>query len=304
MSTNELCVIYNPTAGKNRAVRRLEAARRAWGDRAAFWPTERPGHAGELARRAADAGFAKIAAAGGDGTVHEVAGGILASGRTAVDFAVIPIGSANDFAFSLFKLPTATEIRVIDVGKTWREDGKSKHFLCNVGLGFNGAVTVEARKIAWLQGMALYGLATLRALRRHYRCPMTTIRIDEEPAWRVPTLMVAVLLGLREGGFVLAPDAKLDDGLLDYVHVGALSRWQVLGLLPRLALFGPPTNHPRLRMGRCRRIEMASDLPVNVHADGEFLCVAEEGFRAITVEVMPAALRVDVALSRRGGMPK
>ena len=189
MSTNHLCVIYNPTAGKNRAIRRLTAVREAWGDRAEFWPTERPGHADELARRAAEAGFAKIVAAGGDGTVHEVANGILASARTDVDFAVIPIGSANDFAFSLFKMPAATETCVIDVAKAQREDGKSKHFLCNLGLGFNGGVTVEARKLAWLQGMALYGVAALRALQRHYRCPMTTIRIDEESPWRVPMLL-------------------------------------------------------------------------------------------------------------------
>ena len=105
-------------------------------------------------------------------------------------------------------------------------------------------------------------------------------------------------------GGVLVDEHQVVDGLLDYVHAGELSRFQVLCLMPRLALFGPPTNHPRLRLGRCRRIEMISDLPVNVHADGEFLCVAEEGFREVTVEVVPAALRVDVALSRRGGMPK
>ena len=48
-----------------------------------------------------------------------------------------------------------------------------------------------------------------------------------------PTLMLSLLLGRREGGFVLAPHARLDDGWFDYVHSGALSRWEVLCLLPR-----------------------------------------------------------------------
>src|SRR5262249_4299392 len=57
-TSRELCVIYNPTAGKHRAARRLEPLRRAWGERAAFRPTERSGHAAELARQAALEGFA------------------------------------------------------------------------------------------------------------------------------------------------------------------------------------------------------------------------------------------------------
>src|SRR5689334_22987772 len=115
-----LCIIYNPMAGKRRAERRLEAARRAWGDRAEFRPTTCPGHGAELATQAASEGFAIVAAAGGDGTVHDVATGLLRSGRRDVHFAVIPIGSANDFAFSLTKM--SGDVGYIDVGRARRED--------------------------------------------------------------------------------------------------------------------------------------------------------------------------------------
>src|SRR6185312_12726617 len=103
--TPDTCVIYNPKAGRGSAAKHLVTmlreklpvpdANNAW------WDTSGPGHAVELARQAADAGFAKVVAAGGDGTVHEVANGILRSGRRDVVFATWPLGSANDYAYSL-----------------------------------------------------------------------------------------------------------------------------------------------------------------------------------------------------------
>ena len=93
-------VIFNPRAGKSRAKRRLPP----WLTEqpgVELQPTEGPGHAEQLALEAANSGHDVVAAAGGDGTVHEVANGILNSGREDVTLAVVPIGSANDFAFSL-----------------------------------------------------------------------------------------------------------------------------------------------------------------------------------------------------------
>src|SRR5437773_1575822 len=80
---------------------------------------------------------------------------------------------------------------------------------------------------------ALYGQATHRALWYHHAWPPMTISVDEEPAWETPTLMQSVLVGRREGGFVIAPQATLDDGWFAFVHAGKLSVWQVLRFLPR-----------------------------------------------------------------------
>src|SRR5262245_17545410 len=156
-----LCVIFNPAAGRRRARRRLDALRGEWRGRAAFWPSEQPGHAEELARRAAAEGFATVAAAGGDGTVHEVANGLLRSGRSDVCFAVVPLGSANDYAYSL-ECDGVTTPRRLDVGAVRTEAGVERFFVCNLGIGFSGAVTVESRRIGHLQGKLLYGLAALR----------------------------------------------------------------------------------------------------------------------------------------------
>src|SRR5947209_4238598 len=96
-SAAHTCVIYNPAAGKGRGERRLRRLRRFLGTRAEFRPTSAQGHAEELAFAAARQGFPQVAAAGGDGTVHEVANGLLRA-RSAATLVVYPIGSANDYA--------------------------------------------------------------------------------------------------------------------------------------------------------------------------------------------------------------
>jgi diacylglycerol kinase family enzyme len=298
MAPVELCVIFNPKAGRLRAARRLQAVRRAWGGRAEFWPTEAPGHGEELAERAARAGFRVVAAAGGDGTVHEVANGILRAGHPDVRFGVVPLGSANDYAHSLgmengYRPPAPIES--VDVGVVRDPSGRRRHFVCCLGLGLNGMVTLESRKIRRLQGLALYGLATLRALWYRYAVPHMEFTTDSE-CWEGGTLLMSVMLGRREGGFVMAPDARLDDGLFDYVHAGALSRWEVVRLMPRLALGGPPEGHPKIRLGRCRRLALKSEAPLVVHIDGEFFCKPEDGVRELDIELLPGALRVQTAL--------
>jgi diacylglycerol kinase family enzyme len=159
-------------------------------------------------------------------------------------------------------------------------------------------VTLESRKIKRLQGIALYGLATLRALWYHYGCPALDLAIDDQPAVQTPSLMLSVMVGKREGGFVMAPTASLSDGWLDYVHAGDLSRWEVLRFLPRLALAGPPDQHPKIRQGRCRKISLTSAKPLVVHIDGEFFCKPEENIRALEIEIKPAALTVDMEFGR------
>jgi diacylglycerol kinase family enzyme len=298
----DLCVIFNPAAGRGRAAVRLEQLRRGWGARAEFRPTQFPGHAEELALEAARSGFAVVAAAGGDGTVHEVANGLLRAGPTAAAFAVVPVGSANDYAHSIGldgKPGPGREpvpgVRSVDVGVIRDAAGRERYFVNCLGLGLNGAVTLESRKIRRLQGMALYGLATLRALWYHYACPDMRITIDED-TWRSPTLLLSVCLGRREGGFVMAPRARLDDGLFDYLHVGTLSRWEVLRFLPRLTSGGPPTDHPKVRLGQCRHIRVNSPTPLTVHIDGEFFSRPKDDIRAIDIRLLPGALRVQTTL--------
>jgi diacylglycerol kinase family enzyme len=166
-------VIFNPAAGRGRAQQRLEASSAGWRSKAEFWPTQRPGHAVELARRAAESGFGIVAAAGGDGTVHEVANGMLQSGRPEVCLAVLPLGSADDYAYSLGchdRDPSneSERARLVDVGVVRTDRSAERFFVCCLGFGFGACVTVESRRIGGLQGQLLYGLAALRAMWHHW----------------------------------------------------------------------------------------------------------------------------------------
>lgn len=298
--TREWCVIFNPAAGRRRARRRLQRWREQLADRAEFRPTERPGHARELARQAVAEGFPVVGAAGGDGTVHEVLNGLLEADRRDVRLGLLPIGSANDFAYSFRTAPgdltPPSPQRTIDVGQIRALDSERvAYFGCSAGFGLSASVTVESRKLKRLQGLALYGCAALRALWSHFRATPLDIALDEASPSRSPTLLFSLLNGKREGNFPLAPAAKLDDGQFHFVHAGPLSRWAVLKLLPRLGLVGPPANYPGIRQGTCQRAILRGDEPLTCHIDGEFFCLPEDNIRAVEVRILPARLVVDLS---------
>src|SRR5437762_2092597 len=95
------CVIYNPAAGRGRARRLVARLRQLRGPEFDLRPTAGPDHAAELAVWAVEAGHTTVIAAGGDGTVNEVANGLMRAARPAVVLGVWPAGSANDYAFTL-----------------------------------------------------------------------------------------------------------------------------------------------------------------------------------------------------------
>ncbi len=298
MSSSKICVIYNPVSGRGWSVRRLQELRRAWAERAAFWPTAAPGQAEELALQAAQSGFTTVAAAGGDGTVHEVANGLLRAQRQEVVLAVIPVGSANDYAVSLGLEDRwwqhddpAIGPHAVDIGII-RASGRCRYFVNCLGQGFVGRVAQQSRRIRWLKGMFLYGLATLRTICFQYHLNRMTVRIDDTER-TTQTLAFSLELGQREGNFVLAPEAVLDDGLFDYIHAGPLRRRDLLRLLPRVLLGkGPPHDYPNLWLGRCRQVRIHAESPLVVHADGELFCVQADGVRELEVDLLPRALRV------------
>jgi diacylglycerol kinase family enzyme len=296
-SSVPICVIYNPAAGKGRAATLIHAATRSIRAKVLLRPSKVMGHAAELAREAVAEGLPLIVAAGGDGTVHEVANGILEANRPEVTFGVWPIGSANDYAFALGLVDWWKGNRrrplgelLVDVGRV-EGGGRSRYFVNCLGLGFNAAVTLESRKIKRLQGMALYGLATVKAILWHFDQPTLRVQFDEQIR-ETQTLALSVNLGKREGSFPITPNAKLDDGLFDCIHAGPLTRWGAIKLLPRMATGTLPSDHPNLWMGRCRKVDIHAPAGVRVHADGEFFCQPEDGIRDLRIELLPAKLRV------------
>ena len=73
-----------------------------------------------------------------------------------------------------------------------------------------------------------------------------------------------------------------------------LSRWHLLRYLPAMARGRLPEDHPLVRLGRAARVEVRCEEPLCVHADGEFVCVPEDGVKEVAADVLPARLRVEV----------
>src|SRR5260221_4932992 len=156
-----------------------------------------------IAVKAIHEGYRKLIAAGGDGTVHEIANGILRAGVPNVVFSVWPFGSANDYAYSLGITGDPAQprlVRTVDVGSITADSGKQRYFVNGLGVGFNANVTVEARRIKWLRGMPLYGLAILKAMIWRFQKPPMAVSFDDLTR-ATPTLALTVNLGQREGGF-------------------------------------------------------------------------------------------------------
>ena len=295
----QLYVIYNPSAGRGRALARLQEQLTQLTSKIVLKPTDRSGHAETLAFEAANAGCHIIGAAGGDGTVHEVANGILSSGKPDCALAVLPVGSANDYAYSLGLVSNwwcdesrAAVFRQVDVGLIETNTGAKRYFVNGAGIGLNGAVTLEARSIRGLQGVLLYSTAMLRALWKRYRYPDVITDLDGVRRERTPTLAFSAAIGKREGNFLLAPDAQVDDGLFDYLHAGPIKWWEVLRYLPAMIRGRLPDNHPALWRGRCREIRVQAEEDLIIHLDGEMFAVPGDGVRDVHITMLPGRLRI------------
>jgi YegS/Rv2252/BmrU family lipid kinase len=293
-------VIVNPSAARGRTGRRWDELRERLVRDAVLAETNGPGHAELLAFDAATEGFTTIVAAGGDGTVHEVANGVLRAARPEVRFGVLPLGSGNDFAAALglpkdwlaaCDVALSDRTRRVDVGEVRDERGRSRFFVNTLGLGLSGAVALESRGIKKLRGLALYGLATLRALAKHFRRLNTTLTIDGISR-QTRTVMLTVANGHREGGgFIVAPDAKLDDGQFDILHAGNLSLLRTLCYAPRLTR-GDIPRHPEILTCHCQSVTLEADHPLIVHIDGEFFARPEDAVRRVEIRLLPQSLAV------------
>ena len=294
-------VVCNPSAGCRAAQRRAAAFRRRWSSRAEFLTPTASSETYACAREAIERGCDILGAAGGDGTVHQVANALLDSGRASdVTLAVIPVGTANDYAASVasqfgetaLEDPTAA---VVDVGHAAHAiSGKGRYFVESLGLGVSAEVAAEARSILHLTGRVRYGLAALRVIRRGLVPRPFCIQIDGVDRGEEPTLLLSLLLGRREGNMVLAPEASLNDGLFSSVWVSRVSTIEALRLLPRLLWSGVPRSHPAIHQGVCRQVHVDACEPFVVHSDGEVFFEADAGECSLDVRVVPAALRVKV----------
>ena len=288
-------LILNPLAGRGRAEGLLPLALELLqqsGIRPDLVRTSHHLHAIELSKQAVAEGYDVILAMGGDGTTNEVINGLMASyeGQPVGTLGVIPVGSGNDFCVAIdwpTDLAKACERigrgqrRLVDVGKL-----NNRYFGNAVGIGFDAIANIEAAKIRFLRGTPLYLLAVLRTLLLHYQAPLTRITYDGHVETQ-PVLMASVANGPRYGGgFWVAPEAKSDDGLFEFLVAGHVNRLRILALLPHF-LKGTHVGKEPIRMRQAKHVILESEATLYTHVDGEIY----SGNR-LEFQMFPSALRV------------
>jgi diacylglycerol kinase (ATP) len=295
--------VLNPAAGRGAAARALDPIAREFhhqGWSVEVERTERPGHGAELAARAVQAGAQRIVAVGGDGTVHDVANGLLRHGLGGrggdVALGVVPIGSGNDFAklVGVYRHSPVRAVRRLVTAQTARFDAGlvcDEYFVNSVGFGFGPEVVRVRNAMPGLSGFASYFVPVLRAFAR-FRPPRLEVRARGF-AETGNMMMVEVCNGTTAGGsYRFAPDAQPGDGRLDVCLVRRVSLLRFLMAVPRV-MRGTHATMREVALFQTREVAIRSlDGPLLLHMDGE---LREPDARECTVRVEPGRLKVMVA---------
>jgi YegS/Rv2252/BmrU family lipid kinase len=261
-----------------------------------------PTHATQLAKKAAEEGFKKVVAVGGDGTVHEVINGLMQvpEDKRPV-FGIVPVGSGNDFAhqigmnpnpeFAMKQVLTSTPSR-IDLGIIEDEHGRREFFNNTVNIGFGGAVNVYSHTLPLVRGFLMYLTAVILTIIRRYDVLEVKITTDKE-SWEQESMMMIIANGQREGGgFISAPNAEIDDQILDYTVLSKTSRLMMFRLIPEF-MRGTQGKFDKLcRMGRMKKFQIKSKQPLYLHTDGETFAGFASSVYQIKAEIIPSALKI------------
>ena len=220
-----------------------------------------------LAAEGSRGGFDRVVVCGGDGTLHRALRDYDLSGAP---LALIPLGSGDDFA-KVCGIPSdvraACEVAVrgavqeVDVAHA-----NGIRYLGVAGLGFDSEVARYANEeVKFLRGPLVYVYAILRVLPRF---TPHQVRINGKD----DTIMFATVGNSRQygGGIRIVPEARIDDGMLDFCIVHRTSRFQLLKTLP-LAYSGAHVKKRYVETGRGREFRFESDAPLEVYADGELV---------------------------------
>jgi YegS/Rv2252/BmrU family lipid kinase len=289
MSRRRLSIVCNPTAGGGRTAAALDAVvarlTRA-GVEVGVQRSESAAHASELVRTAAQDG-SDVVAFGGDGMVRLAAHAIRGSGAT---LGILPGGRGNDFARKLgIPLdPVAAcevlidgSVRDVDAGEA---DGET--FVGIASIGIESEVTRIANKAPRFLGESVYQLSTFAGLLL-WRAATFELVLDtgEQRSFR-GYMAAASNSGRFGGGMQLAPDARLDDGLLDVVMIEHGPKWRFAKDSGKL-FEGTHVHDRRVHIVKAREVRLSADRPFEVYADGDQIAQTPAVVRAV-----PAALRV------------
>ncbi len=285
------CIVYNARAGAGEAweelVRQLAGLRNL-----TLFPVDRPGAARELTRQALAQGYERVIAAGGDGTVSQVVNG-LGPHFDRAELGIVPLGTGNDLARTLgiplddpeaaLEIALANRVTAIDV---MHVSGTSPEYCVNAatgGIGAKVAADVEAHdKVRW--GAFAYWLTAVTKL---IEMPEYHVQLElDDLTHNLDVYGIVIANGIFVGGgFPIAPNASIQDGLLDVT---------IIPILPTLELLAAGLNFTfgrhyadRVASFRSRRVHITTTPEMHFSVDGEPTRTLDTTF-----EALPSALRV------------
>ncbi|NJP49644.1 YegS/Rv2252/BmrU family lipid kinase [Streptomyces sp. SBST2-5] len=289
----QFTAVVNPTAGGAGSAAALLAVARLLREAGAGLRTEYSrslDHARDLAREAGERGDV-VLAVGGDGMAGGIGGALSGTGAV---LGLVPAGRGNDFARAL-GLPHEPEplVRVLLEHEPRSVDtievGSAVHdrtvVLGSVYAGVDALANRHANRSTVLKGSASYYAGGLRAVTT-WRAARYTVTVDGEEHRFTGYTVVAANSGYYGSGRVIAPDARVDDGLLDVVMIEDAPRRLFFTLMNELKT-GAHVRRPQVRILRGREIRIAADREVPYGADGEVDAVLP-----VTARGLPGALRV------------
>ena len=307
-------VIFNPASGRGRGARRINRFLSLLEKHMPGFThagTSRAGEESLLTDQAIAEGFNLIVAVGGDGTWSNVADRIVASGTENVTLGLLASGTGNDFgrnfSVSMRNPGIAVQnlargvVRRVDVGRVITSatplraqasppgTSKGRNFLNLVGFGFDVAVIEDTAGARFLRGELLYKVTALKNLFSYSGVPL--VLEGDGPTVDGEQLMLTISNApFFGGGFLIAPGAQLDDGLLDACAIGntpAFTRWRLFNAAPK----GRHVCSSHVQMRQSARFSVRFSTPPTYEVDGELW--QAEGAEVI-VEAVPRALQVVV----------
>lgn len=298
MTAETVHLFLNPTAGRGRAGKREPRIRELLGERDFPLEVHRSNDVGDLeaqVRQFVNNGARRLVVAGGDGSIHEAANGIMRADDVAA-LGVIPTGTGNDFAkasgiplnwehaTSLLadRIAAGSLSRTVDVGRI-----NDRYFANGAGVGFDAKVTRIARSYRLPIGDFVYLLAIFRGMVDGIATPHMRITAGKT-IWDGPITLANVANGPWIGGmFHIAPDARNDDGVFDLLIAAPVTRVKILSLLPKL-IRGTHMPEKEIVHEPVTRLVVECSDPVASHLDGEVQPLQER----FEIELLPGALQL------------
>ena len=303
MGEQKVKVIVNPNADLGRAWQSSPNLRRLVEEYGtADWTgTVFPVHAKDIAAEAAKDGYELVIAVGGEGTVHEVVNGLMqVPPERRPRLGIIPFGSGNDFAHAVGVESISSKAiqqifngrpRRVDIGKLQDQDGNIEYWTNTLGVGFDTTVVIRFHEMTRLRGFTAYIVAVLKTLAKGVNSPRLKVDTDRE-SWEDDILMLVSCNGSREGGgFLISPEARPDDGVLNYAWIEHVSRLMILRILPEV-MKGTHERFAQVRTGEFKHMRISSDTPLCIHTDGEVYAGLDSQVYEINIEILPGAIEL------------